>query len=323
VTDDARLRPALDGLVGTIPGSQLKAAAGRLSGAYRALGAPGAMSEPEAVAYAVTRMPATLAAARSALSEARDALGLDGPQPVSQLDLGGGTGGTALAARGVWPGIATVDLMEQDPAMTGVGRRVLEAVGMPAQWTEEDIIRWARLRHETDAPAADLVTVAYVVGELASHDAGTLVRAAHRAAGMLLLVLEPGTPTGFESIRRARTALIEQGASVVAPCPHDGPCPMEGSDWCHFATRLERSGTHRRLKGGDLSYEDEKFSYVVVRPGPAGPRLPRIVRHPRRMKGHVEVSLCAPRGLETRMVTRSSGRYREAMKASWGSTWAE
>jgi len=32
-------------------------------------------------------------------------------------------------------------------------------------------------------------------------------------------------------------------AHVIAPCPHDGGCPMDGTgSWCHFAQRFQRSG---------------------------------------------------------------------------------
>ena len=32
-------------------------------------------------------------------------------------------------------------------------------------------------------------------------------------------------------------------AHVIAPCPHDGGCPMDGTgNWCHFAQRFQRSG---------------------------------------------------------------------------------
>ena len=38
-------------------------------------------------------------------------------------------------------------------------------------------------------------------------------------------------------------------AHVVAPCPHDGKCPMEGTkSWCHFAQRFQRSDLQRRHK---------------------------------------------------------------------------
>ena len=41
----------------------------------------------------------------------------------------------------------------------------------------------------------------------------------------------------------------KMGAHVVAPCPHDGVCPMEGTkSWCHFTQRFERSGLQRVTK---------------------------------------------------------------------------
>ena len=38
-------------------------------------------------------------------------------------------------------------------------------------------------------------------------------------------------------------------ASVVAPCPHDGQCPMQATQsWCHFVQRFERSSLQRVTK---------------------------------------------------------------------------
>lgn len=84
------------------------------------------------------------------------------------------------------------------------------------------------------------------------------------AARVALVVVEPGTPRGFQQILEARTQALASGAAILAPCPHDATCPMQGSDWCHFAARVERSRTQRQLKGGELGWEDEKFSYVVI-----------------------------------------------------------
>ena len=44
---------------------------------------------------------------------------------------------------------------------------------------------------------------------------------------------------------------------MVAPCPHDGVCPMQGTrSWCHFVQRFERSSLQRVTKlrqGGGLA----------------------------------------------------------------------
>jgi Mitochondrial small ribosomal subunit Rsm22 len=74
-----------------------------------------------------------------------------------------------------------------------------------------------------------------------------------------------GTPGGHRRILAARDILIGAGLTIVAPCPQQHQCPLaEGADWCHFTARVDRSSLHRRLKGGSLAYEDEKFSYIAA-----------------------------------------------------------
>jgi hypothetical protein len=64
------------------------------------------------------------------------------------------------------------------------------------------------------------------------------------------------------------------GAHVVAPCPHDGPCPLAvpGSrSWCHFGTRFQRPGFMQQAKApagarvNAADHQDERYSYVVLR----------------------------------------------------------
>lgn len=71
--------------------------------------------------------------------------------------------------------------------------------------------------------------------------------------------------------------LGKRQAHVVAPCPHDGHCPMDGTtSWCHFTQRFERPRMQRLAKIRDRqplprSYQDERFSYVVLRKKPRPP----------------------------------------------------
>jgi ribosomal protein RSM22 (predicted rRNA methylase) len=94
-------------------------------------------------------------------------------------------------------------------------------------------------------------------------------------------------------------------------------------DWCHFAQRVERTSRHRQLKGGTLGYEDEKFSYLVASRKPSETVPPRILRHPGKHSGHVQLELCMPDGhAERRTITRSNKQaYRLARKATWGDAW--
>jgi ribosomal protein RSM22 (predicted rRNA methylase) len=96
-------------------------------------------------------------------------------------------------------------------------------------------------------------------------------------------------------------------------------------DWCHFSQRIERTSQHRQLKGGELGYEDEKFSYVVGAKNTSISAGSRIVRHPGKHSGHVQLALCTPHcRIENRTITRSNKEaYKRARKAEWGDTWLE
>ncbi len=183
-----------------------------------------------------------------------------------------------------------------------------------------------------DVPVADLATISYVLGELTEVQQAAILALAVGAAPAVVLI-EPGTPAGHRRILAARDRLTAAGYRLAAPCPHCGPCPLAAAgDWCHFGVRLPRSAVHRRVKGAELGYEDEKFSYVAaVRPDVAGsgappdPVLPagRIVRRPQQRKGLVTLELCLRDGSAGReLVGKSAGEaYREARKSLWGDHW--
>lgn len=281
----------------------LKRAAAAMSEAYRDARA-GALSkipaEERLAAYLVTRMPATYAAAWQALREL--SARMDG-QPASILDIGAGTGAASLAAREFFPG-AELTLMERDAALMDASRDWLPgARRISADATQAPL------------PPADLVIAAYSLGEMPSLPTARLWGAARGA----LVVVEPGTPRGFAVVRCVRDELLAEGGHLAAPCPAEGPCPITGDDWCHFAARIERSSLHRRVKGGELGHEDEKFSYVAVVRGNARRCAVRIVRHPHHAPGVITIAACTPEGLKEQRVTkRDREAFRAARKARWG-----
>jgi len=164
---------------------------------------------------------------------------------------------------------------------------------------------------------ADLVVVSYVLGELMDVP-GTAARLWEQTSDTIALV-EPGTPAGHRRILQARAAVINAGGFTVAPCPHDLPCPLPADDWCHFAIRLPRSKLHRRAKGVELGYEDEKFSYAVLTREPTTKAPARIIRQPQIRSGHVNLVTSEADGIHARTVSRKQGKlYKEARGAAWG-----
>jgi ribosomal protein RSM22 (predicted rRNA methylase) len=295
-----------------------RAAVEELIGAYRSgsppppalLGRPGA-----AAAYAVYRMAATSAAAGAALRET--AAALPGWAPATLLDFGAGTGATAWAAAAAFPGLA-MTLLEPAVGALTTGRAVLAATGLAAGW------RMWTVGDEVDA-SADLATAGYLLGELTEAQQAELLAAMTAAAPVVVLV-EPGTPAGHRRILAARSALLAAGWHLAAPCPHELGCPLDrAGEWCHFAVRVQRSAAHRRAKGADLAWEDEKYAYVAAVSTRDADRPPaRIVRHPRQRKGLVTLDLCTVDGeVRREPVSKRQGEaYRRARKAGWGEGFA-
>ena len=110
------------------------------------------------------------------------------------------------------------------------------------------------------------------------------------------------------------------GAHVAAPCPHDGKCPLQPPDWCHFTQRLQRSRAHKQVKGAELPFEDERFSYVALtRAAIEYPRLSRVLAQPTVSKVEITAKLCTPNGLNTaRVPRRDKAAYAEARRWRWG-----
>jgi ribosomal protein RSM22 (predicted rRNA methylase) len=323
-----QLRRALDHLLDGLPPRRAAGAVERLMAGYRDRGgapAPVLADRTDAVAYAAYRMPATFEAVSAALRAL--AVRLPGWAPAAHLDLGGGTGAATWAAAGVWPrddDRRTLVLDRAAPALA-LGRELAEGRLTGVEWRRE---RVGAPGAPPELPAADLVTLSYVLGELPEAARGAVVDAAAGAASAVVLV-EPGSPDGFERVRDARRRLLDAGLRVLAPCPHGADCPIApGADWCHFAARVSRSALHRRVKGGVLPYEDEKFAYVAaVSPALAaratGPAAGRIVRRPLLRKGQVLLDVCGEDGsLRRETVSRRRGaEYRAARSSDWGASW--
>jgi len=266
-------------------------------------------------AYLISRMPATYAAVSQVLREVKERIpDLD---VESMLDLGTGPGTAMWAAGEHFSELFRIVGVEDVSEWIAVGKRLSAAARL-------DSIRSAEWRHGSvvrllTSDTFDLVTISYVLNELYTGDVASLVRDAWNHARRVLLIVEPGTPAGFDRIREARGLLIAEGARIVAPCPHENECPMRDGNWCHFAERLERSPEHRQAKVATLGYEDEKYSYVAATRESVTLPDARILRHPRKHSGHVELELCTPRGLTRETISKKHGeRYKSARRAEWG-----
>ena len=129
-----------------------------------------------------------------------------------------------------------------------------------------------------------------------------------------------GTPAGWQRILEARSALIERGAHVVAPCPHAKACPLAPPDWCHFARRVSRSRLHKQTKGVEMPWEDEKFCYVALSRTPRLSNAARVIAKPYKGSGRVTLKLCRPDGAagDELISRRDAERFKVASRSNWG-----
>lgn len=304
----AALEAALEG----VPRKELAAAAQKMSAGYRQGQTSRAIVSPiEASAYAVARMPATYAACAAVFARLREAMPEFSPKTL--LDVGAGTGAASWAAVTAWPGIASLTLLDHNPALRNLARRLADD-GPPALVAAE--ILGGDLG-SLDAKA-ELIVASYVLAELAEDKAASAATDLWRWTASALVLIEPGTPQGFARIRAARAALIAAGAHVAAPCTHDNVCPMTADDWCHFSQRLPRSRDHMFLKDASVPFEDERYSYVAVTRERAAAGA-RIIAPPLETKPGLTFKLCDETGLRAAFVAaRDKEEYRRVRRLGWG-----
>jgi ribosomal protein RSM22 (predicted rRNA methylase) len=320
----AELLDAIERETGKVDRRKLVQATAQLSERYKGadFSSPAVTTEAQRAAYMAVRLPATYGVARRVFAEVR----LRAPEAAigSMLDLGSGPGTALFGACEELQLLQQATLIESDAEWLALGKRLAAQSHLPAireaQWVKHD------LRSGLSCNVHDLVVISYALGELPQAAADAVLRQAWNCARKFLVMIEPGTRRGFAVINAARSTLIANAATIIAPCPHHCACPMASAgDWCHFSQRVERTSQHRQLKGGALGYEDEKFSYLVAAKTDASPIAARIVRHPGKHSGHVQLVLCTSQGrIETRTVTRSSkNAYKLARKAEWGGPWTD
>lgn len=252
--------------------------------------------EDQAIAYVAARMPAVYSALYRVLTEVGRRVTDFAPAKV--LDFGAGTGSALWAMMEVWPGsLEQINLVEPSQSMQRAGQSLIRDLRELPLIQSYDSLQSLSKKINKSGRQHDLVIASYVLGEVPSlKDRITLLRQLWDLTDDILILVEPGTPQGSKIISQMRSYILwmedrrtrklqsaakktsrdlmtlKTGAFVVAPCPHDGPCPLQNTEkYCHFVQRLERTPSQRlykRSKGSPLrGFEDEKFCYVAFRRG--------------------------------------------------------
>jgi ribosomal protein RSM22 (predicted rRNA methylase) len=311
----AELKAALDAkLLGL---SRIDAArrAEQISKTYRSGGGSDAIrSDADALAYALARMPATYAAVAASLNALAEMV--PDLAPGNLLDVGAGPGTASWAAAEAFPSLQSFALLDANRPLS---RLALELARDSARLADCRYLPGEARTNLAEAAPADLVIASYLIGELGESDQRALAEAMWARARHALVVIEPGTPAGYARILALRQQLIASGAHVAAPCPHEKPCPLTTPDWCHFSQRLPRSQAHKQIKGADVPFEDEKFTYVALTRTPPALRASRVLAPPVIGKAEIAAKLCTAEGLSIATVPRrDKAAYAAARRWRWG-----
>lgn len=310
------LRQAVELALEYTPLSDLAKASELLSSRYRSEVKDGQFhlhDDLAARAYLATRLPATYAAVSACL----EAIAKVKPDfaPKSLLDVGSGPGTVMWAASEQWASLEQATLLEASPTIRAWGEKLGSPVAA-TQWQTADVASTFAAR------PSDLVTAAYMLNELEEEARATVINLLWSLTKDIFVIVEPGTPAGWQRILSVRTQLINAGAYIIAPCPHHEACPLIEPDWCHFSQRVARSRLHRQAKNAEIGWEDEKYSYLAVSRTPGVQVQARVLGTPRGRSGLVQLKLCKQDGTakEQTISKRDGELFKTARRVDWGDT---
>jgi ribosomal protein RSM22 (predicted rRNA methylase) len=311
----AELKAALDAKLQGLSRNEAAERAALISQTYRDGGNSRAIkSQTDALAYALARMPATyaaVAASLNALCEIRPDFA-----PKSLLDAGAGPGTASWAATEAFSSLTSFALLDDNSALRTLA---LDLARGSARLGHVNYDKGEARALLAQSEPADLVVASYVIGELDESAQIDLAASLWSKTRDTLLVVEPGTPAGYQRVLALRRQLIAAGAHVAAPCPHDNPCPLSAPDWCHFTQRLPRSRAHMHMKGAEVPFEDEKFAYVALARAQVIMHPARVLAQPVVGKAEITAKLCTVKGVVmTKIPHRVKADYARARRWRWG-----
>jgi ribosomal protein RSM22 (predicted rRNA methylase) len=311
------LQQSIERKIENISIKSLSEASSKLTERYRTASKKDSYIEQEndRLAYILSRMPATFAVICRVFKELKQRL----PEiSISHfLDLGCGPGTGLFAARESFDCISEYSAWEYDKGFIELAQDLIDKDPSLSS------TKWLRknLESDRDFPLSDLVLISYAIGEIEKKYWEDLFRSLWNSVQKCLVIIEPGTPAGYRRMMEIRNILLSLGAHLVAPCPHEGVCPLTGQDWCHFFARVERSALHRKIKNASMNFEDEKYSYLIFsKVKNFDPFSSRIIRHPKINKGFVELTLCADSKniINEKITKKDKEKFKLIKKLDWG-----
>lgn len=266
----------------------------------------------EAIAYAITRMPATYGAVSKSIEKLIE---IYTPNITTVADIGAGTGSVGIAVNELLD-VKEIECFEREENMIDIGKLILSNYSEGSskiKWTKLDITQ-DQINNEYD-----MVISAYMINELNEKDINNVIEKMWNISKDIILIVEPGTVQGYKNIMKVKDKLVEMGGNIIAPCISK-KCNLQQNDWCNFYSRVQRTKIHKKLKSGDLPYEDEKFIYIAIsKKEKIINNKSRIIRHPLLYNGYIKLKICTDKGIEELIISKKEKeRFQHAKKLNHG-----
>jgi len=290
------------------PPSKVKARTNALKKRYMHQWAPIEFDKTAALTYLVTRSAGEFATLKHIFGEIK--INMPNFQPRTLFDFGSGVTTGLWAFKDTFGELTEAFCVDPSKEMNDLARLIL---GQGANKAELPAGISFRLHNPSQVGIQyDLVLSSHSLMELPS--AADRLSAVHSLwrrveEGGVLVLVEGGTNAGFQLVVEARDYLLQlaqlsrEGQAdeslagyVLAPCPHDQPCPKFLRDTvpCNFSVRFNNFDL-KGLEPGTVRHET--FSYVVFKKGPRETEaFPRVVEEIVKTKGSIYCRLCTSEG---------------------------
>ncbi|GHU15701.1 ribosomal small subunit Rsm22 [Alphaproteobacteria bacterium] len=269
--------------------SHLRANYQQLSDDYKAHRFRREISYGDAVAYACARMPATYNTIMYVLGEFHKKM--PNFHADSVLDIGSGTGAlmSAFISYNISPDYTAI---EKSVNMKKVSEKLVENSPLKVKFQNKDILEFFK----SNRANYDCTFLVYSFNEF--KDKEKILDEIDKITTKCIFLIEPGTPEGFNNIKLIKELARNKSCAVIAPCAAD-ICPLSPKDWCHFSVRLPRNANHTFIKNAKLSYEDEKFCYIIIsKDSSENLSENRIIKRPIKRVGHMIFDTCTSEGIK-------------------------
>ena len=285
-------------------------------------------SKEDVVAYSLFRMPATYAAISKVFEYMNEIYDFKN-ELFSMVDIGSGTGSSQWASLDYFD-INDFYLLERDKNMIDLSKELFSINVENDRFKNINFYQKDFLNlndEEYKSLNKDLCITSYMINEFTSDKKEDIINSLINLTGKVLVVIEPGTPEGFNNIKIVKKLAVEKGLKTIAPCVfYDGECNLPKDEWCKV--RVERSKIQKYIKSGSLGYEDEKFSYIVLVKEELYNKIKRnnklrILRHPNISSGLVRLKVCDDTGkiFEDIITKKDKDLFKEIKKKRMGDSY--